>query len=103
MRPEGVGSGFATGSARNSERKTGGAAALPGVKVSGTTGTAELRTTVKEEPDPELDHSGLAHPEDREELAREEKEERPDHHRAREPDPRRHVHGVARAVRAAGA
>ena len=33
---------------------TGGAAALPGVKVSGKTGTAELRTTVKEEPPPEV-------------------------------------------------
>jgi cell division protein FtsI/penicillin-binding protein 2 len=33
---------------------TGGGAALPDIKVSGKTGTAELRTTVKEEPDPEL-------------------------------------------------
>jgi len=33
---------------------TGGAAALDGVKVSGKTGTAELRTTVKEEPPPEV-------------------------------------------------
>ena len=33
---------------------TGGAAALAGVKVSGKTGTAELRTTVKEEPPPEV-------------------------------------------------
>jgi cell division protein FtsI/penicillin-binding protein 2 len=32
---------------------TGGAAALPDVKVSGKTGTAELRSTVKEEPPPE--------------------------------------------------
>ncbi len=30
---------------------TGGAAAVPGVEVAGKTGTAELRTTVKEEPD----------------------------------------------------
>lgn len=33
---------------------TGGLAALPNVKVSGKTGTAELRTTVKEEPPPEV-------------------------------------------------
>jgi cell division protein FtsI/penicillin-binding protein 2 len=33
---------------------TGGAAALPDIKVSGKTGTAELRTTVKEEPAPEV-------------------------------------------------
>ena len=33
---------------------TGGAAALAGVKVAGKTGTAELRTTVKEEPPPEV-------------------------------------------------
>ena len=33
---------------------TGGAAALPNVKVSGKTGTAELRTTVKDEPPPEV-------------------------------------------------
>ena len=33
---------------------TGGLASVPGVKVSGKTGTAELRTTVKEEPPPEL-------------------------------------------------
>jgi len=33
---------------------TGGLAAVPGVKVSGKTGTAELRTTVKEEPPPEM-------------------------------------------------
>ena len=33
---------------------TGGAAALDGIKVSGKTGTAELRTTVKEEPPPEV-------------------------------------------------
>jgi cell division protein FtsI/penicillin-binding protein 2 len=31
---------------------TGTAAALPGVTVAGKTGTAELRTTVKEEPQP---------------------------------------------------
>jgi cell division protein FtsI/penicillin-binding protein 2 len=33
---------------------TGAGAAIPGVKVSGKTGTAELRTTVKEEPPPEV-------------------------------------------------
>jgi peptidoglycan glycosyltransferase len=32
---------------------TGGGAAVPGVKVAGKTGTAELRTTVKEEPPPD--------------------------------------------------
>jgi peptidoglycan glycosyltransferase len=43
---------------------TGGAAALPGVKVSGKTGTAELRTTVKEEPAPELADPNTPPPED---------------------------------------
>jgi peptidoglycan glycosyltransferase len=43
---------------------TGGAAALPGIKVSGKTGTAELRTTVKEEPDPELVDPNQPPPED---------------------------------------
>jgi cell division protein FtsI/penicillin-binding protein 2 len=33
---------------------TGAAAALPGVKVAGKTGTAELRTTVREEPPPDV-------------------------------------------------
>jgi cell division protein FtsI/penicillin-binding protein 2 len=32
---------------------TGAAASVPGVKVAGKTGTAELRTTVKEEPPPD--------------------------------------------------
>lgn len=44
---------------------TGGAAALPNVKVSGKTGTAELRTTVKEEPPPEVtDPNAVTPPED---------------------------------------
>jgi peptidoglycan glycosyltransferase len=43
---------------------TGGAAALPGIKVSGKTGTAELRTTVKEEPAPELVDPNQPPPED---------------------------------------
>lgn len=44
---------------------TGGAAALPNVKVSGKTGTAELRTTVKEEPPPEVtDPDAVTPPED---------------------------------------
>jgi peptidoglycan glycosyltransferase len=33
---------------------TGAAAGLPGVKVAGKTGTAELRTTVKEQPPPDV-------------------------------------------------
>ena len=33
---------------------TGGAGRRPGLKVAGKTGTAELRTTVKEEPPPEV-------------------------------------------------
>jgi cell division protein FtsI/penicillin-binding protein 2 len=33
---------------------TGGGAALPNIKVSGKTGTAELRTTVKKQPPPEV-------------------------------------------------
>jgi peptidoglycan glycosyltransferase len=32
---------------------TGAGAAVPGVKVAGKTGTAELRTTVKDEPPPD--------------------------------------------------
>jgi peptidoglycan glycosyltransferase len=43
---------------------TGGAAALDGVKVSGKTGTAELRTTVREEPPPELADPSQPPPED---------------------------------------
>ena len=43
---------------------TGGAAALDGVKVSGKTGTAELRTTVKEEPPPEVTDPNAAAAED---------------------------------------
>jgi cell division protein FtsI/penicillin-binding protein 2 len=44
---------------------TGSAAALPNVKVSGKTGTAELRTTVKEEPPPEVtDPDAVTPPED---------------------------------------
>jgi peptidoglycan glycosyltransferase len=43
---------------------TGGAAALPDIKVSGKTGTAELRTTVKEEPAPELADPNAPPPEE---------------------------------------
>jgi hypothetical protein len=43
---------------------TGGAAALPGIKVSGKTGTAELRTTVREEPPPELADPNAPPPEE---------------------------------------
>jgi cell division protein FtsI/penicillin-binding protein 2 len=43
---------------------TGGAAAVPGVKVAGKTGTAELRTTVKEEPPPEVTDPHQPPPED---------------------------------------
>ena len=43
---------------------TGGAAALDGIKVSGKTGTAELRTTVKEEPPPELADPNTPPPEE---------------------------------------
>ncbi len=43
---------------------TGGAAALAGIKVSGKTGTAELRTTVKEEPPPEVTDPNQPPPED---------------------------------------
>jgi penicillin-binding protein A len=43
---------------------TGTAAALPDVKVSGKTGTAELRSTVKEEPPPESLDPNAPPPED---------------------------------------
>jgi cell division protein FtsI/penicillin-binding protein 2 len=43
---------------------TGGAAALDGVKVSGKTGTAELRTTVKDEAPPEVTDPDQPPPED---------------------------------------
>jgi penicillin-binding protein A len=44
---------------------TGGGAAVPGVKVAGKTGTAELRTTVKQEPPPEqTDPSATPQPQD---------------------------------------
>ena len=43
---------------------TGGAAAVPGVKVAGKTGTAELRTTVSEEPPPEVTDPEQPPPED---------------------------------------
>ena len=43
---------------------TGIGAAVPGVRVAGKTGTAELRTTVKEEPDPELVDPDAPPPED---------------------------------------
>jgi cell division protein FtsI/penicillin-binding protein 2 len=43
---------------------TGGAAALDGIKVSGKTGTAELRTTVREEPPAELTDATQPPPEE---------------------------------------
>ncbi len=43
---------------------TGGAAAVPGVKVAGKTGTAELRTTVREEPPPEVTDPAQPPPEE---------------------------------------
>jgi cell division protein FtsI/penicillin-binding protein 2 len=43
---------------------TGGAAALPNVKVAGKTGTAELRTTVEEEPPPEVTDPAAPPPEE---------------------------------------
>ena len=43
---------------------TGGAAALPDVKVSGKTGTAELRSTVRDEPPPEVTDPDQPPPED---------------------------------------
>ena len=43
---------------------TGGGAALPGIKVSGKTGTAELRTTVKPDPDPDAPVDPNATPEE---------------------------------------
>jgi len=42
---------------------TGAAAAVPGVKVAGKTGTAELRNTVKDEPPPEVTDPNAPAPE----------------------------------------
>jgi cell division protein FtsI/penicillin-binding protein 2 len=43
---------------------TGGGAAVPGFNVAGKTGTAELRTTVREEPPPEVTDPAQPPPED---------------------------------------
>ena len=61
------------------------------------------KTQHAEQMHPDVDHDGIVHPEDREQLTRQEQEEQSDERGAREPDARGCVHGRVRAVRFARA